>query len=95
MIILPASYKLDETQEGSSISRQHLNENLEILHLAPTLFYHLPGFYLKTGFINPHPLSLDETYEFTLIWSKLTFSKLISCLNLLFIKLVKDKNVIG
>ena len=24
----------------------------KILHLAPTLFYHLPGFYLKTGFLN-------------------------------------------
>ena len=22
------------------------------------LFYHLPGFYLKAGFLNPHPLSL-------------------------------------
>ena len=46
-----------QTQEGSSISRQNLNENLETLHLAPTLFYHLPGFYLKTGFLNPHPFS--------------------------------------
>jgi hypothetical protein len=45
-------------QEGSSISRQNLNENLEPLHLAPKLFYHLPGFYLKTGYLNPHPLSL-------------------------------------
>ena len=45
---------------GSIISRQNLNENLETLHLAPTLFYHLPGFfYLKTDFLNPHPLSLS------------------------------------
>ena len=35
-------------QEGSSISRQNFNANLETLHLAPTLFYHLPGFYLET-----------------------------------------------
>ena len=35
------------------------HEYLETLHLAPTLFYHLPGVYLKTGFLNPHPLSLD------------------------------------
>ena len=33
-------------------------ENLETLHFSPTLFYHLPGFYLKTGFLNPHPFSL-------------------------------------
>ena len=45
-------------QEGSSISRQNLNGNLETFHLAPMLFYHLPGFYLKTGLLNPHPLSL-------------------------------------
>ena len=47
------------SQEGSSISRQNLNENLETLHLARTLFYHLPGFYLKIGFLNPYPLSLS------------------------------------
>ena len=45
-------------QAGSSISRQNLNENLETLHLAPMLFYRLPGFHLKTVFLNPHPLSL-------------------------------------
>ena len=28
------------------------------IHLAPTLFYHLPGFYL-----NPHPLSLLKYQE--------------------------------
>ena len=44
-------------QEGSSISRQNLNVNLETSHLALTLFYHLPGFYLLL-FLNPHPLSL-------------------------------------
>ena len=49
-------------QEGSSISRQNLNENLETLQLAPTLFYHLPGFYFKTEFLNPHPLSLGFRY---------------------------------
>ena len=45
-------------QEGSSIRRQNFNENLENPHLAPMNFYHLPGFYIKTGFVNPHPLSL-------------------------------------
>ena len=40
----------------------NLNENLETLHLAPTLFYYLPGFYLKTGFLNPHPLSLNRLH---------------------------------
>jgi hypothetical protein len=29
--------------------------------LAATLFYYLPGFYLKTGFMNPHPLSMKLT----------------------------------
>ena len=42
-----------QMQEGSSISIQNLNDNLETLHLAYTLFYHLPGFYLRTGFLNP------------------------------------------
>ena len=51
-------------KDGSSISRQNLNDNLETLHLAPTLFYHLPGFYLKSGFLNPHPLSLTNLGEF-------------------------------
>ena len=31
-------------QEGSSISRQNFNENLETLQLAPTLFYHYTWF---------------------------------------------------
>ena len=39
--------------------RQNLNENLGTLHLALTLFYHLPGMYFKTRFLNPYPLSLD------------------------------------
>ena len=38
-------------QERTSISRQNLNENLETLHQAPTLFYHLACFYLKTGLV--------------------------------------------
>ena len=46
-------------QEGSSISRQNLKENLETLHLAPSLFSHLPGFYLKTWCLNPRPFSLE------------------------------------
>ena len=45
--------------EGSrSVRRRNLNENLETLHLAFMLFYHLPSFYLKTGFLNHHPLFL-------------------------------------
>ena len=32
------------------ISIQNLNENLEILHLARTQFYHLSGFILKQDF---------------------------------------------
>ena len=46
------------TQKGSSISRQNFNENLDALHLVLTIFYHLPGFCLKTGFLNPYLLSL-------------------------------------
>ena len=38
-------------QEGSSISRQNLNEKIETLRLAPTLFYHLPVFILKHDFL--------------------------------------------
>ena len=55
-------------QEGSSISRQNLNENLETLHLAPTLFYHLLGFNFKTWFLNPHPLSLvGKTVQWSIV----------------------------
>ena len=42
-------------QEGRGINRKNLNENLETPHLAPALFSHLPGFYLKTGILNPSP----------------------------------------
>ena len=35
--------KADLDQEGSSIRKQNFNENLETVHLSPTLFYHLPG----------------------------------------------------
>ena len=58
------SLRVDSIQNGRngvhSISRQHLNENLETLHLAPTLFYYLPGFYLKSGFLYTHPLFLTK-----------------------------------
>ena len=37
-------------QEVSSISRQNLDENLETLHLAPTIYYLLLGFYPKQDF---------------------------------------------
>ena len=52
--------KFSQDQGGSSSSRQHFNENLETLRLAPTLFYHLPGFYLTTGFLNPHTICLSQ-----------------------------------
>ena len=39
-----------------------INKNLETNHLAPKLFYYLPGFDLKTEFLNPHPLSLAIKY---------------------------------
>ena len=29
--------------------------NLETANLAPALFSHLPGFYLRTGILNPSP----------------------------------------
>ena len=45
-------------KEGCSISRQDLNEWIESLHLAPSLFYLLPGFYLKIGFLIPYPFYL-------------------------------------
>ena len=48
-------------QEGNSIIRQDLNEQIESLHVAPALLYHLPGFYLKTGFLNHYPLSLTNS----------------------------------
>ena len=35
-------------QEVSSTSSQNFKEILETLYLAPTLFYHLPGVYIKT-----------------------------------------------
>ena len=50
-------YKL-LNQEGRIISRQNLDEFLETIHLAPTEFCELPGFYSKTGFLRSHPLSL-------------------------------------
>jgi hypothetical protein len=52
---------IHKIQEGSSIRRQNLNEWIESLHLAPALFSHLPGFYLKTGFLNPYSLSLTKS----------------------------------
>ena len=51
---------------GRSSIGKNLNENLETLHLAPTLFYHLSGFYIKTGILNPHPLYLFKSLFHTL-----------------------------
>ena len=33
---------------------------IETLHLTHTQFYHLPGFYPKTGFLRYHPLSMQD-----------------------------------
>ena len=68
MYLLIISIKRRIDQECSSISRQNLNENLETRNLACTLFYHLPSFYLKTGFLNPHPLSLVLTIFILMIY---------------------------
>ena len=45
-------------RKGVVLEEKKINENLETLHLTPTLFCQLPGFYLRIGFLNPHPLSL-------------------------------------
>ena len=46
-----------------------MNESIESLQLAPHS-YHLPGFYLKTGFLNTYPLSLAISLKKTLVaWS--------------------------
>ena len=54
--------KIDRKRAGRE-SRENLNENLEPLHLAPMRFYHLPGFDLEAGFLNPHSLSLGRNRE--------------------------------
>ena len=45
-IIFDADFGSIKIQEGSKISRKKFNDNLETLHLAITLFYHLPGLHL-------------------------------------------------
>ena len=45
-------------RKGVVLAEKNLNENLETPHLNPTQYYHLSGFYLKTGFLRNHPLSL-------------------------------------
>ena len=42
-------------KKGVVLADKTLNEDLETLHLAPTLFYYLTDFYLKRGFLNPYP----------------------------------------
>ena len=43
------------------------------LHLGPTLTYHLPGFYLRTGFLNHHPfMSLLVSILYQCFFSLLT-----------------------
>ena len=42
-------YKIKpKSQGGNSISKQNLNVDLEILHLARNQSFHLTSFYLKT-----------------------------------------------
>ena len=48
----------------------NLNEYLEPLHLAPTQFCELPGFFRKTGFVRSHPLSLINHIFILLVISK-------------------------
>ena len=43
--ILLTNAEIGNIKQGSSISRQKLNVNLEPVHLAPKLFYHLFVFY--------------------------------------------------
>ena len=45
--------KREDYQENS-------NENLETLHLDRTQFYHLPGLYPKTRFLENYPLSSED-----------------------------------
>ena len=49
-------------QERRIISRHNLNEYLGTLHLAPTQFCHLPGFYRKIGFLRIHPCPRVKTH---------------------------------
>ena len=49
--------------KGVLLADKTLKKNLETLHLATTLFYHLPVFHLKIGFINPHPFSLMKKHQ--------------------------------
>ena len=61
--IVSLSYTI-KYQEGNSISRQNLNEDIETIPLTPTQFYHLHGFYPKTGFLRNHLLSLIKCMIF-------------------------------
>ena len=45
-------------EERIILADKKLNGQLETLHLAPTQFCDLPGFYRKTVFLRSHPLSL-------------------------------------
>ena len=59
-------YIIYKYQEGSSISRQTLNEYIGTFHLARTQLYHLPGSHRRTGFLRNHPfvlVSLSTYYK--------------------------------
>ena len=47
-------------QKGRTINRQNLNEYLETIHLSPTQFCQLPGFYHKIEFLRSLSLSLHS-----------------------------------
>ena len=54
---------MHQYRKGEGLTEKNSNENLETPQLAPALFSHLPGFYLKTGILNPSPfLHNPKTY---------------------------------
>ena len=73
-------------KEGSSISRQNFNENLETLHLAPTLFYYLPGFLSKNRMSKSSSFILDKVKTY-----KLRFFNSIKYIIYLIISIINNK----
>ena len=63
---------VDINQEGRGINRKNLNANLETPHLAPAIFSHLPGFYLKTVILNLSPFLFIYTFILEKLSQKLS-----------------------